>query len=179
MKKKIFVILSGRNEGSTNMLCDEFINGAKEAGNYVEKILINDKNINYCLGCRVCRENKGICIHKDDMQEILDKIINSDVIVFASPVYFYSFNAQMKTVMDRSYAKTNIIKDKEVYIITTGAAPTKEYMSIIVESFEKYIECFENIKLKEIIYGCGAIERTSLKEKEVIKEAYDMGKSIL
>lgn len=81
--------------------------------------------------------------------------------------------------MDRSYAKTNIIKDKEVYLITTGPAPTKEYMSIIVESFKKYIECFENIKLKEIIYGCGAIEKTFLKEKPVIKEAYDMGKSIL
>ena len=71
----------------------------------VEKILVNNKNINYCLGCRACKLNKGICIHKDDMTEILDKIISSNIIVFASPVYFYSFNAQMKAIMDRTYAK--------------------------------------------------------------------------
>ena len=178
MRKRILVLLSGRCNGSTNILCDQFIKGAKESGNYIEKILINDKNINYCLGCRECRLNEGVCIHKDDMIEILDKIINSDVIVFASPVYFYNFNAQMKAVMDRTYAKTNIIKDKEVYLITTGAAPTKEFMSTIVESFEKYIKCFDNIKLKGIIYGCGAIENTSLKEKPVIWKSYCMGKSI-
>ena len=61
MGKRILVFLSGRNDGSTNVLCDEFINGAKESGNYVEKILVNNKNINYCLGCRACKLNKGIC----------------------------------------------------------------------------------------------------------------------
>lgn len=147
MGKRILVFLSGRNDGSTNVLCDEFINGAKESGNYVEKILVNNKNINYCLGCRACKLNKGICIHKDDMTEILDKIISSNIIVFASPVYFYSFNAQMKAIMDRTYAKLESIKDKEAYLIISGAAPTKNYMNTIVESFEKYIDCFENIEL--------------------------------
>lgn len=178
MGKRILVILSGRSDGNTNILCDEFINGAKEAGNYVEKLLINDKIINYCLGCRACRLHNGVCIHKDDMIEVLDKIINSDVIVFASPVYFYSFNAQMKAVMDRTYAKVNIIKDKETYLIITGAAPTKEYMSIIVDSFKKYIDCFENIKLSGIIYGCRAISKGNLKEGSVIKEEYSMGSTI-
>ena len=179
MGKRILVFLSGRNDGSTNVLCDEFINGAKESGNYVEKILVNNKNINYCLGCRACKLNKGICIHKDDMTEILYKIISSNIIVFASPVYFYSFNAQMKAIMDRTYAKLESIKDKEAYLIISGAAPTKNYMNTIVESFEKYIDCFENIELRGIIYGCGAIEKDFLKGKDVIKEAYDMGKSII
>lgn len=177
MRKRILVLLSGRNDGSTNALCDEFINGANEVGSHVEKILVNDKNINYCLGCRACKLNEGICIHKDDMIEILEKIISSDIIVFASPVYFYSFNAQMKAIMDRTYAKLESIKDKEAYLIVTGAAPTKNYMNTIVESFRKYIDCFENIEVKGIIYGCGAIEKDFLKGKDVIKEAYDMGKS--
>lgn len=83
----------------------------------------------------------------------------------------------MKTIMDRTYAKLEGVKHKEAYLIISGVAPTKKYMNTIVESFEKYIDYFENIKLKGVIYGCGAIEKDFLKGKDVIKEAYDMGKS--
>ncbi|WP_422389181.1 flavodoxin family protein [Clostridium baratii] len=87
MSKKILVLsASPRKGGNSDLLCDQFVIGAKESGNKVEKIFINDKNINYCTACESCRINNGKCIWKDDMAEILEKMIEADVIVMATPV---------------------------------------------------------------------------------------------
>ena len=94
MAKKI-LILSGspRNGGNSDILCDTFANGAAESGNEVEKIRVGAKKIAYCSACYYCRTHNGECVHKDDMAEILQKMIDADVIVLASPVYFYSIDA--------------------------------------------------------------------------------------
>ena len=106
MRKKV-LILSGspRKGGNSDLLCDEFVRGAKESGNEVEKIFLRDKEISYCTACYYCRDTGKGCVIKDDMAEILDKMLEADVIVMASPVYFYSIDAQMKIVIDRTVAK--------------------------------------------------------------------------
>ena len=96
MSKKVLVLsASPRKGGNSDLLCDQFMRGAKEAGNQVEKIFLRDKRINYCIGCGACQGNGGKCVQKDDMAEVLDKMIAADVIVMATPVYFYTMNAQM------------------------------------------------------------------------------------
>lgn len=92
MKKVLVLSSSPRKGGNSDILCDEFILGAKESGNDVEKIFLKDKKINYCVACEYCTKNNGICIQKDDMAEILDKMVKADVIVMATPVYFYTMN---------------------------------------------------------------------------------------
>lgn len=90
MSKKV-LILSGspRKGGNSDLLCDEFMRGAVEAGNEVTKIRVAEKKIGYCSACYYCRKSGGVCAKKDDMADILQQMIDADVIVLASPVYFY------------------------------------------------------------------------------------------
>lgn len=88
MKKKLLMLLSSpRKGGNSDLLCDQFLLGAQEAGNQVEKIFLKDKKIGYCTGCGSCY-NSHKCVQKDDMTEILEKMIAADVIVMATPIYF-------------------------------------------------------------------------------------------
>ena len=95
---KNVLILSGspRKGGNSDLLCDEFMRGAQEKGNNVEKIRIAAKKVQPCSACYYCRDHQGACVHKDDMAEILQKIIDADVLVLASPVYFTSEQWLMK-----------------------------------------------------------------------------------
>ena len=122
MSKKV-LILSGspRKGGNSDILCDEFAKGATEAGHNVEKIRVSEKNIHHCIACYHCSKNSGACVFKDDMAEILQKMIDADVLVLASPVYFYSIDAQLKAVIDRTVARWLEVKNKEFYYITTMA----------------------------------------------------------
>lgn len=128
-----------------------------------------------CMGCRACQGNGGHCVQKDDMAVIYEKIKAADVIVYASPVYFYSFNAQMKAAMDRTFAMEQTFRDKTVYLLTTGAATEAEYMSLITEHFRKYISYFNNIAIGGIIIGCGTTEKKDIIGSPAMKEAYDAG----
>ena len=96
------------------LLCDQFAKGAAEAGHRVEKIRVAEKKIGYCLGCYAC-QGTGVCAIKDDMAEIIEKIIDVDVIVLSSPVYFYSIDAQLKALIDRTVARWTEVRDKELY----------------------------------------------------------------
>lgn len=97
MSKKVLILSSSpRRGGNSDTLCDEFLRGAQEAGHEVEKIFLKDKTIHYCTGCGVCNEGKP-CPQKDDAPEIVRKMVAADVIVLATPVYFYTMSAQMKT----------------------------------------------------------------------------------
>ena len=122
MSKKV-LILSGspRKGGNSDILCDEFLRGAQDAGHKAEKIRVAEKKVAPCSGCYYCSTHGGACVHKDDMADILQKMIDADVIVLASPVYFYSISAQLKAVIDRTVARWLEVKDKEFYYITTMA----------------------------------------------------------
>ena len=179
MKKKVLVLsASPRKGGNSDLLCDQFILGAKEAGNPSEKIFLRDKEINYCLACDTCQGNGGDCERKDDMAEILDKMIEADVIVMATPVYFYTMNGQMKTLIDRTYARYTEIKDKEIYFIMTAAVPRKEALERTVEGFRGFTSVLNGAKEMGIIYGTGAWKIGDIKGTKAMAESYEMGKTI-
>lgn len=124
MSKQVLVLVgSPRKKGNTDWLADEFIRGAQEAGHGVEKIYLKDQKINGCLGCGACQRNGGSCVQKDDMGDIYEKWLAADVVVLASPVYFYTWSAQMKTVLDRTFAMEQNVKGTDFYLISAGAAP--------------------------------------------------------
>lgn len=174
-KKILALSSSARKGGNTDLLCDEFIRGAEAAGHSVEKMYVSFMQIKGCIGCRVCQGNGGKCVQKDDMTAVYEKMQSADVIVFASPVYFYSFNAQMKALMDRTFAIEHIIKDKTAYLITTGAATEPQYMTLLTEHFSKYLSCFNNIVIGGTIIGCGNTDKGDIKGSNVMQEAYDTG----
>lgn len=179
---KNVLILSGspRRGGNSDLLCDLFMQGAQKAGHHVEKIFLRDKKINYCTGCEFCVSNgKKGCSQKDDMTEVLNKMIAADVIVMATPVYFYTMNAQMKTLIDRTCARYTEIRNKDFYFIITAADSDKNAMERTIEGFRGFTDCcLEGAKEKGIIYGVGAWEIGDIKSMSVMDEAYEAGNSI-
>ena len=120
MSKKVLILsASPRKGGNSDLLCDQFAKGAEEAGHQVEKLRVQEKKIAPCLACYGCR-NTGVCVQKDDMAEILEKMVKADVLVLATPVYFYSMDGQLKTLIDRTLPRYTEIRDKEVYLFGTA-----------------------------------------------------------
>ena len=178
MKKVLILSGSPRKGGNSDLLCDEFMRGAADGGNQVEKIRVAEKNVGYCSGCYYCQKSKGVCAKKDDMAEILQKMIDADVIVLASPVYFYSIDAQLKTVIDRTVARWLEVKNKEFYYIVTCADEEKESQERTIECFRGYADCVEGAVEKGIIYGTGVYQKGEILGSPEYKRAYEMGKSV-
>lgn len=178
MKKVLILSGSPRKNGNSDMLCDEFMRGAKESGHAVEKINVAEKNIGYCKACYYCRNSGGECIIKDDMGEILQKMIEADVIVLASPVYFYSIDAQLKAVIDRTVARWLEVENKEFYYIMTAADEEKEAMNATLACFRGYADCVNGAIERGVIYGAGVYEKGKIQNMPAMQEAYEMGKSV-
>lgn len=178
MSKKILAISSSfRKGGNSDMLCDQFIRGAQEAGNDVEKIFVNDYKINFCRGCGACNITHK-CVQKDDMSVILDKMIEADVIVLATPVYFYNMNGQMKTLIDRTVPRYEEMRNKDFYYILAAADESQANMQKVIQSFRGFTEdCLEGAKEKGIIYGTGAWQIGDIMGSPAMEEAYKMGKN--
>lgn len=178
MGKKIIVIsASPRKGGNSDLLCDQFIAGAAEAGHDAEKVFVADRKINFCTGCGVCYNGSKPCPQKDDMANILDGMIRADVIVMATPVYFYTMNAQMKTLIDRSCARYAELRGKSFYFILAAADGNKPAMNRTVEGFRGFTSCLEGAKEKGIVYGVGAWKAGDIKGNAAMKDAYAMGKN--
>ena len=177
MSKKVLIIsASPRKGGNSDVLCDQFLLGAKEAGHEVEKVFLRDKKINYCMGCGVCN-NTHVCVQKDDMKDLLDKMVNADVIVLSTPVYFYTMDAQLKTFIDRCVPRYTEISNKEVYFIVAAADTEKDNLRPTIEGLRGFTrDCLEGTKEKGIIYGTGAWKVGEIKNLPVYQEAYETGK---
>ena len=157
MNKKVLILSSSpRRHGNSDLLCDQFAAGAIQAGHQAEKIFLKDKTIHYCTGCGTCFERIKPCPQKDNMAEILEKMIGADVIVMATPVYFYTMCGQMKTMIDRTCARYNEISNKDFYFIVTAADNSISAMEKTIEEFRGFTDCLDQPNEKGVIYGVGA-----------------------
>lgn len=177
MKKVLILSGSPRKGGNSDLLCDEFAKGAKESGNEVEKIRVAECNIGYCSACYACTK-AGKCVQDDDMNLVLNKMIEADVIVMASPVYFYSICAQLKAVIDRTVARWLEVKNKEFYYIVTAADEEKASAETTLACMRGYADCVEGAKEMGVIYGMGVYEKGEIKSHPAMGQAYEMGKSV-
>jgi multimeric flavodoxin WrbA len=179
--KKVLILMgSPRKGGNTDHLCDEFIRGAREAAHDTEKIYLKDRKIGYCLGCFACQHNGGKCVQNDDMNEVYEKMKAADVIVLASPVYFYSWSAQIKTVIDRTVAVESILTNKTFCLISAGQAPEEKYMTTMIDCFHKYIGCFKADGNREggYVFGYGTSKSGDVVGTPAIEQAYLMGRNV-
>ena len=176
MRKKVLVLSgSPRKNGNSDMLCDAFIKGAENSGHLAEKILIKNKKISPCLACYGCR-NTHLCVQKDDMREILEKMVQADVIVLATPVYFYSLSGQLKTLIDRTLPQYTQIANKDFYFMATAAAGKKS-MERTMDALRGFTDCLPNANIKGYVYGAGVYEKGEVENTSYLKLAYDMGKN--
>nr|WP_320039130.1 flavodoxin family protein [uncultured Bacteroides sp.] len=179
MKKRVLILsASPRKGGNSDTLCNQLMEGAQQAGHQVEKIFLKEKKINYCTGCGACYNRGNGCSQKDEMENMLNKMIDADVIVMATPVYFYTMNGQMKTFIDRTCSRYTDINNKEFYFIVTAADDNKALMTRTIEEFRGFLYCLEGATEKGIIYGTGAWQVGDIKNKPVMEEAYKIGVNI-
>lgn len=177
---KHVLILSGspRKGGNSDLLCDRFAAGASDAGHTVEKIRIAEKDVHPCIACYHCSDSGGECVFRDDMADILQKMIDADVLVLASPVYFYSVDAQLKSVIDRTVARWLEVKNKEFYYIVTMADNSDSSAQTTLACLRGYADCVEGAVEKGVIIGGGVYEKGEINAHAAMRQAYEMGKSV-
>ena len=177
MKNVLIISASPRRGGNSDTLCDRFAQGAEESGHKVEKVFLTAKNIGYCRGCGVCNSTHK-CVQKDDMAEILGKMVGADVIVLATPVYFYSMDGQMKTFIDRTVPRYTEISNKDFYFIMTAADTQKANLERTMEAFRGFTEdCLDGAREAGIIYGTGAWQMGEIQSTTAYEQAYEMGRN--
>lgn len=175
--KVLAVSASPRIEGNSDLLCEQFLKGAKEAGNETEKINLAKIRITPCTACYGCRKT-GRCVQKDGMDEMLAELIQSDVILLATPVYFYSMDAQMKIFIDRCLPRYQEIRNKDFYFAVVAADSRREAMEPALAGFRGYISCLPGAKEKGIFYGTGAWEKGDILGLPVMQTVYEVGKRL-
>lgn len=175
---KQILILSGspRKGGNSETLCAQFAKGAQEAGHTVELIRLHAKKLGFCTACYACKKT-GVCVQKDDMAEILEKMGAADVIVLSTPVYFYQMTAQMKTLIDRTMAAyyDQTLAGKEFYFIVT-AAEDRPALERTMDGLEGLTDCVPGAKVMGRIYGAGAWQLGDIQGHPAMREAYEMGR---
>jgi multimeric flavodoxin WrbA len=112
------------------------------------------------------------------MAEILEKMIAADVIAMATPVYFYTMNGQMKTLIDRTVSRYTEISNKEFYFIVSAADDRKQAMERTLEEFRGFTSCLNGAKEKGVIYGTGAWNIGDIKGSKAMGQAHEMGKQL-
>lgn len=180
MKKRVLVLsTSPRKGGNSDALADAFLTGALEAGHDAEKITLYDKDLQFCRGCLACQKTER-CVIRDDMEAILDKLRQADVVAFATPIYFYEMCGQMKTLLDR----TNPLFPGEyafrsVYLLATAADGDESAMDGAVRGLEGWIACFERAKLSGVLRGVGVDSVGAVRDHPALLEkAAQMGKAV-
>lgn len=179
MRKQVLAISSSpRKGGNSETLCRQFMAGAQAAGHQAELVLANACKINYCTGCGACLNGARPCPQQDDMAQILEKMIAADVIVLATPVYFYTMSGQLKTLIDRVCARYTEIQDKEFYFIMTAADSDNQAMARTVEEFRGFTACLPGAREKGIIYGSGVWQVGEVKDKPLMQAAFELGRQV-
>lgn len=180
MSKQVLIIsTSPRKGGNSERLADEFAKGAREGGHNVEKICLYDQKIQFCKGCLVCQKTKE-CFLKDDANEIVEKMIHADTIVFATPIYFYEMSGQMKTLLDRSNpAFAAPYNFRDIYLLATAADTSEDSMDGAIKGLQGWIACFAGTRLAGVVKGLGVDGVGSIVEAPAaMKAAYEMGRGI-
>ncbi len=174
------VVLEGspHKKGSSNLLAEQFIKGAEETGHSVTVLDAAHMDMHPCLGCDHCGMN-GECVQKDDNRVIRDALLNSDMVVFVTPIYYFGMSAQLKMVIDRFYSYTTRLSGKGLKAALIAAAwdSGNDVMPYTAEHYKKLCRYmnFENVGM---ILGTGCGSPTTTKRTSHMQAAYELGKSI-
>lgn len=179
MAKKILIIeTSLRANSNSDALAEEFAKGAKSSGNEVEIVSLKGKNIAFCKGCLACQK-LGKCVIEDDSSEISRKMLNADVIVWATPIYYYEMSGQMKTLIDRAnwlYSADYAFRD--VYLLSAAAEDDDYVDAGAAKGVQGWIDCFEKARFAGKVFAGGVNDGGDIANHKALSEAFELGKSI-
>lgn len=179
MSKHVLILSSSpRKGGNSDTLAEAFAKGAVESGNQVETIYLREKQYGFCKGCFACFQ-LGHCVMKDDAVEIAAKMHDADVLVFATPVYYYCLSGQLKTMLDRAnplyksdYAFT------KVYLLAAAAENEPEAVEGTVKAVQGWADCFERCALADTVFAGGVSDIGDIAGHPALAEAYEIGKRV-
>ena len=178
MKRVIVISTSLRRGSNSDMLADKFVEGAKVAGNDVEKISLVGKDIRFCTGCFGCQK-LGKCVIKDDVNDIMAKVLEADVVAWATPIYYYEMSGQMKTLIDRMNAMYPLeYKFRDVYLLTTAAENEEETPKRAETGLMGWIDCYPKSRLAGTLFCGGVNEPREIEGNAKLQEAFEMGKRV-
>jgi multimeric flavodoxin WrbA len=179
MSRKILIIsTSPRKNSNSEALAAEFGRGAASSGNDVEQISLAEKQISFCRGCLACQATERCVIH-DDADQIVQKMLHADVLVFATPIYYYEMSGQMKTMLDRSNPLfPSDYQFRDVYFLASAAEDSDEVWSRAVNGLEGWIACFEHAKLSGAVFAGGVNAAGEIQGHPALKKAFEMGAAI-
>ena len=179
MSKNVLIISSSpRKGGNSETLAASFAKGAEEAGHKVETIYLREKKYGFCKGCLACLK-LGHCVIDDDAVEIAARMHDADVLVFATPVYYYSVSGQLKTMLDRA----NPLFDSDysftkAYLLATAAEDGEETVEGTIKAVQGWVDCFERCELAGTVFAGGVNGVGDIAGHPTLEEAYKIGKSI-
>ncbi len=179
MSKKVLILSSSpRKGGNTETLATACAKGAMEAGHEVEIVSLRNKQIGFCRGCFACFK-LGRCVIADDAVEIAAKMHDADVLVFATPVYYYSVSGQLKTMFDRS----NPLYDSDyaftdVYLLSAAAEDEPGTVEGTQKAVQGWVDCFERAAFKGTVFAGGVNEIGEIQNHPALAEAWELGKNI-
>ena len=172
---------SPKKKGNTALLLDHYLLGVKENHRDVDvdRVFLQEKNIKPCRGCYTCVETKGDCVIKDDMQELYQKIIEADVLIFATPVYWWSITAQLKTFVDRFCPlNTDDFKGKKFVLLMTYGAALPNSGPEMVQSMFKEIWNHYQVNFVQSYGTCTEEYLPVAENKQAQDAAYELGKAL-
>lgn len=178
MKKVIVISTSLRAGSNSDMLADKFIEGALAVGNEAEKITLSGKSIGFCKGCLACQK-LGKCVIDDDANAIMQKVLEADVVCWATPIYYYEMSGQMKVLIDRMNAMYSLdYKFRDVYMLTTAAEDEPEVPKRAEAGLTGWIDCYPKSRLAGTLF-CGGVDAPrTIEGNAKLQEAYQLGKNI-
>ena len=177
-KNVLIISSSPRREGNTDLLCDEFARGAKETGVRVEKLFLGDYDIKFFQEADERHVGDSADVATDDAPMIVRKMLDADIIVLASPVYFMNINGQMKTLIDRTYSHFMDLKNKEFYYITACADRAESTADFAITGFRGFVMCLPNPTERGMIKAVGLGRKGSVKGTAFMQQAYELGKGV-
>ncbi len=179
MSTKVLVLSSSpRIGGNSDLICDALIKGVKYAGNEAVKLNIAKMCISPCLGCDYCQSHEGACVQKDDMEQVILEMQKADIVVFATPIYFYNMSAQLKIVIDRTYCTYQNLHFKKTVFIATSADSNEKAMDTAIAGYNSYLSCLKDTVSIGIITVPGVWNKGEVNHSDVIKKVYELGKSL-
>lgn len=177
MKKVLIISSSPRKNSNSEALCSAFAEGAKEAGHEAELISLRGKTVSFCRGCFACQETLK-CVIDDDAAKICEKALSADVLVFASPIYYYEMSGQLKTMLDRlNPLYPSDYKFTDVYFLSAAAEDDEHVPEKAVNGVEGWVDCFERAHLAGTVFMGGVTAAGEKPEHPAIHAARQMGRN--
>ena len=174
----VILVGSMRKNGNTAKLAQSFAEGAAKNNN-VETVSVADYKVNPCIGCNSCfMRNGNKCFQNDDMVRIYEKLRNADIVVIASPVYFYGISAQLKAIVDRLHTPMrNTFHIKKLGLLLVGAAELPNLFEPVLMQYQMVLDFFKLDSIGSVLVR-GVKEIGDIENKSELKEAYELGASI-